>query len=105
MTFPNIIGPDKFAGGVLTYNDRFGNDPNTRIVIPVVFENLLATTAVLDTGAPWCVLNPYDAEVLNLENRADCWESLRPLSLRGFKYQGRLCRIPVSFEADRGMGM
>jgi hypothetical protein len=105
MLFTDIIGPGKFASGMLTYTDQFANDPNTRIVVPVTFENSVFTTAILDTGAPWCVLNPEEAEALNIDQRPDCVMSDRPLGIRGLTYQGILCRIPITFEAERGEGM
>jgi hypothetical protein len=105
VAFIDILGPGRFAAGMLTYTDRFGRDPNTRIVVPVTFEHIIITTAVLDTGAPWCVLNPEEAVALNLNERVDCGTSGTPLRLRGMSYHGRLCRIPVSLNAERGKGM
>lgn len=105
MAFWDILGVDKFAIGVLTYTDQFGRDPNTRIVIPVTFENTILTTAILDTGAPWCVLNPEEADVLKISQRPDCWESSKPLGLRGINYRGHLCRVPITLRAERGYGM
>jgi hypothetical protein len=102
MTFDSILGSGKFAAGVLTFVDHYAGDPNnTRIVVPVTFETI-ATTAILDTGAPWCVLNPDEAETLHLEDRADCWEPPTPLRIRGIAYRRRLCRVSTRFKAEVG---
>lgn len=100
----NLFGPNRFAHGVMTYLDQFGSDPNTRIVVPVTFENTIRTTAIVDTGAPWCVLSPEDAEELNIDQRAECQDTKR-LMVRGTWYGGKLCRIPISLEAEQGRGI
>ena len=102
MTFDSILGPGKFAAGVLTFVDHYAGDPNnTRIVVPVAFETVV-TTAILDTGGPWCVLNPEEAETLALEDRPDCWEPPTPLRIRGIAYRGKLCRVATRFKAEMG---
>src|SRR5260370_36752496 len=104
MAFLDLLGPDGFAVGRLTYSDVFAGDYNARIVVPITVENTIATTAILDTGAPWCILNPYTARRLNLERRADCLKSPRSLHLRGSIYQGQLCQMSIFLEAEEGIG-
>jgi hypothetical protein len=103
MPFSEIIGPGKFAHGLSSYIDRFGKDQNTRIVVFVRFKNAHFTAAIVDTGAPWCIWNPEEAEALDLDN-ADYYEE-QNLHIRGINYSGGLYRIPVSLEAEEGSGI
>jgi hypothetical protein len=52
-----------FATGVVTYQDAYpGQESAARIVIPLVIAAQLRIRAIVDTGAPWCVLDPGIAE-------------------------------------------
>jgi hypothetical protein len=101
VNFPEIIGEDKFAIGRLKYWDTYGSEPTARIVLDATFEDVVTTPAILDTGAPWCILNPEDAAPLKIETRADC-EPTTPLWVRGMLYSGVICRIPLTLQADVG---
>jgi len=102
--FPDLIGAGKFAVGRLRYADTYGSDPSARIVVIATFEMLVTTSVILDTGAPWCILNPLEADVLNLSARADC-SPAEPLRVRGILYTGHICRIPITLNAEIGQSL
>jgi hypothetical protein len=94
--------PKGFAQGVQFYSDYDPSQPHSRIMIPAKFGNLPPTSAVLDTGSPWCILNPYDAPYLDIDYRS-IGQPYENYIIRGVRYNGWLCSgIPLSIEADRG---
>jgi hypothetical protein len=51
-----------FASGLVYYEDQYpGQDPTARIVLTVTVAGLHTLPAIVDTGAPWCLL---DADIL-----------------------------------------
>jgi hypothetical protein len=93
------LGPDEFAQGVVYYSDYDPTQRHSRIIIPVTF-GTLHTSAIVDTGSPWCILGPDEATELNL----NAYESFvtPPLIIRSGRFSGTLYRIPVSVEAIQG---
>lgn len=90
-----------FARGVQVYSDYDPSQKHSRIMIYVRFGNLPTATAMLDTGAPWCILKPQDADDLNIKYRATSQPD--EMIIRGVRYSGWLCdQIPVTIEAHRG---
>lgn len=89
-----------FATGLVTYKDHYpGHNTDARIVLPITIAGMLTTPAILDTGAPWCVLDP---ELLaELRPTLDLQET-SPLFLRGVRYTGQLVRVPLRIPAERG---
>ena|SRR5579859_3204670 len=100
--FSDLIGPESFAIGILTYTDRFGTDQaqNTRIVVTLQFGSRLISNAVIDTGALWCILNPEKAEQIAPHQKEQL--GTERLIVRGLTYTGHLFRIPVTVIADEG---
>jgi len=91
---------EPFATGALTYDDgQPESAANARIMIQVQIEGQ-AIRAMVDTGAPWVVLDPELAEDMQIEGGAPV-ESAR-LQIRGTTYDGSLHRIPVHLLAERG---
>jgi hypothetical protein len=96
---------DIFACGAIKYLDHYADNSDVRIVIPIYFGNQsLPIPAVVDTGAPWCVLDPILIEKLGSDV-----EQLQPvhspLNIRGIAYFGWLYRVPMSLEASLGAGL
>jgi hypothetical protein len=57
---------------------------------------------VLDTGSPWCILNPFQANQLEIDYRAIC-QPYENFIIRGVRFNGWLCEgIPITLEANRG---
>ncbi len=100
--FPELVGEGYFATGVVTYADHFGGDQaqNTRIVLLAEFGQGVLASAIVDTGALWCILNPQIAETIAPPTME--WVGDERLVIRGLLYRGRLFRMPVRLLADEG---
>jgi hypothetical protein len=95
-----MLGSD-FVSGAVTFLDKWGN--NDRIVIPLIFSGKLIM-AIIDTGAPYCILAPDIANELGIDLTAG--ERLKtPMSTRLGRYDGWLCRVPVTIESELGAGI
>lgn len=90
--------------GRIEYVDRHPNDKNYRIVMPVLFgDSVLPTMCIVDTGAPWCILDPEEALALGLDPN----NALEPttIGIRGFSYHGYLHRVSIRLEALEGKAL
>jgi hypothetical protein len=77
------LGLGIFACGAIKYFDHYANDLDARIVMPIRLGNLpLPVPAIVDTGAPWCVLDPRLIESLG-PNAERLQPTRRPLNIRG----------------------
>lgn len=98
--------PATFAQGVTTYRDDDPSQIHSRIIVPVRFNNdSQEVLAVVDTGAPWCILSPSDAvaAAIDYQNEGEWGHSL---IIRGSNISGWLCMdIPVHIDAERGTGI
>jgi hypothetical protein len=92
--------PPNFVQGVVSYLDRDPTQRHSRINVPARFDSIL-TNAVVDTGAPWCILSPDEALELGISS-ADGDEWVSEFWLRGYRVSGRLHRLPVTLEATAG---
>src|SRR5687767_9383309 len=91
---PEDIIPSGFAQGMVSYWDYEPTQRHSRIVIPVSFGNV-ATSAILDTGSPWCVLSPEEALATGIDYQALAFEYVN-FYIRGYLYRGWLCSgIPI----------
>jgi hypothetical protein len=91
-----------FVGGAITFIDEW--DQNSRIVIPVNFGNKLII-AIVDTGAPYCIIAPNVADEIGIDRSAG-HRLTRGISTRMGRIGGWLCNgIPVTLEAERGNGI
>ena len=91
-----------FACSQTSYTDQIGEHPESRIYVLVQFDTLPKTFAVLDTGAPWSILNEEQAKELN-PNYKDEAIGTRKLNIRGEKTEGVLIRLPVTICAEQGV--
>jgi hypothetical protein len=93
---------DNFSQGVTGYRDHYpGQEQFARIVLAVTLEGRLPVQAVVDTGAPWCVIDPILAE--RVKSAADVgYELGMKLMIRGVRYKGKLIRMLITLEAERG---
>jgi len=91
-----------FAVGVTPCIDHHPKDPGRyRLVIGVRVGQLSPTQMIVDTGAPWCVLDPELAEQANLPLEDQDLLKER-LLLRGDRYEGWLVRTPITLVAEAG---
>lgn len=96
-----LRGSNSFATGACYYQDYPPNEPqNRRLVIPLrLAEENIITYAVVDTGAPWSVLDPGRTKTLTGYSIDDT--DVR-LQIRGTRFKGDLWRIPVEMVAHEG---
>lgn len=100
--FVHVLISGGFAVGATGYRDHYpGQERFTRVVLPVVVEERLTVPAIVDTGAPWCILDPAIARQLGLAVRAE-YTPDEKLLIRGIEYKGKLLRMDISLEAEHG---
>ena len=87
--------------GQLHYLDYFPDDREARIVAPLVVEQLVTIPAIVDTGAPYCIVNSYWTEKLNFDP-AEAVSDEQRLAIRGYVVRGYLYRVAFTLEADEG---
>ncbi|MBZ0315058.1 MAG: hypothetical protein K8L91_01475 [Anaerolineae bacterium] len=98
------LGPNEFVQGRMFYGDFWEDETYAKIVVTITYDNLIITSAILDTGAPWSVLNPAEFQVL--AGQYDPSLAAHDfLNIRGQKYRGHIWRIPATLEAGRGTGI
>ncbi len=87
------------ASGAARYDDEYpGNAHQARVVVWLSLPDGLEIPAVLDTGAPWCILNPESLPEVAMQGPG----LVRRLVVRGEEYEGRMVRIPLVLRADEG---
>lgn len=92
--------PAPFASGAVSYSDSYpGEEKSRRIVVLVTVAGQTSTPAVVDTGSPWCILDPEIAEQLGAFERTE-W--LRGHLIRGETWDGWLGRVEITLNADHG---
>jgi hypothetical protein len=98
------LGLNIFAEGAGKYSDSYEDEDtaNNRIVLHICIANRTELPVILDTGAPWCVLDPLEFE--KIADHADFARDMM-LNIRGESYIGGLYRIPISIEAVFGKSL
>lgn len=96
------FGLNIFAGGAAEYSDYYPEkaEEGPRIVLYVYLANQkMPTPFIIDTGSPWCVLDPAE-----FEKMADQADSIydTSLNIRGESYDGRLYRLFICLPAVIG---
>lgn len=90
-----------FSTGVTTYEDSYpGDEGNARIVLSVSIERRISTQAIVDTGAPWCILDPELAREVGVSDDGGYTPATR-LSIRGFSYTGSLHAMSIGLRDER----
>ena len=104
LQFPS---KEPFATGSITYTyaPATPQDVTNRIQLPIVvtMDSSFETLAVLDTGAPYMILDPTIAETIGFRPE----QSLGQISMqiRGQKMPGSLVRLNISLEAQQGQDL
>jgi len=99
-SLPTIIG--NFAQGMIHYRDHYPNQEQlARIVLPIIVENKMAVRAIVDTGAPWCIIDPAIVRRTGTATRKG-YKLGEKLMIRGMWYEGEIIRMLFSLEAERG---
>lgn len=100
--FATLLISGDFATGVTYYEDLYSDEEQVaRMVLPISVEGHLIVPAVVDTGAPWCVIAPDVARRVGAMAGID-YQPDQLLMLRGTRYEGKLVRIQISLEAEEG---
>jgi hypothetical protein len=99
--FPALFASG-FASGMARYVDHYpGQYDTARIVVLISVGGLPPMEAVVDTGAPWCILDPSMAELLDVRE-SDAGAQLQQLQTRWGLIEGQLHRVTVSLLAEDG---
>jgi len=100
--FQQVLISDGFAVGSVNYTDRYpGDERNARIVLTITSPRGHAIEMIVDTGAPWCILDPELAESWGLLAKAE-HVSLEWINVRGERFAGRLVRTNLTMQASYG---
>ena len=100
--FTQLFISGDFASGVTYYDDYYpGQEGATRMVVTIVVESVVSVQAIVDTGAPWCILAPGIFPWLGrMPPGGD--DPYEVLNVRGIRYEGRLSMMDISVKADYG---
>jgi hypothetical protein len=99
-SFSQPLFASGFAVGATRYLDRYLGQDDTRIVLIASLAGRVTIEAIVDTGAPWCVLDPGLVDLI-----ADLIVDEVPvaaLAIRGVVYTGRLVRVRLGIQVDIG---
>lgn len=100
--FANTLFETGFVLGVTSFQDEYpGEEGQARIVVSAIPENWSSTPMILDTGAPWCILDPEIAAELGMDPNLGYVPKQR-IFLRGTKHKGGILRIRITVPADQG---
>jgi hypothetical protein len=102
--FDSLFFKNNFAVGSLFYSDHYpGHAQHARIVVFVAPEHNPESKIpmIVDTGAPWCVLDPDLADDWGLEPIA-VYEPNMKINIRGYEFDGRLARGHIVVHAASG---
>jgi predicted aspartyl protease len=97
---------NSFASGVLTYTYRPINPQETSnriIIIPIEIGNGIKIEAVIDTGAPYVILDPNLAPLAGFTPELVLSEEI--MLIREVKLSGKIARLGFSLRADEGDDM
>jgi hypothetical protein len=96
-----LEGRRPFTTGSATYlyQPATENETTPRILLRVAFDGFI-TTAAIDTGASFVILDPRIAEVIEINNRSGIPQ--KNVFLRNDKLDGYLHRISISLIANEG---
>jgi len=102
--YDSILFNSGFAVGSTVYDDHYpGDDEQNRIVLNVALEGQKGTAVkmIVDSGAPWCILNPRLLEEGNLVSEVN-YSHTTKLNIRGEIRWGHLIRANVILKAMNG---
>jgi hypothetical protein len=100
--FAELLISGDYATGLTYYEDYHPTQENlARIVLNVTVGGSLTIEAVMDTGAPWCILDPAIVRRLGLAEIAS-YKPETKLIIRGIPYEGRLLRTGISLRDEYG---
>jgi hypothetical protein len=100
--FSHSLFASQFVTGVLRYEDYYPNEESeARIVLPISVAGFINAHAIVDTGAPWCVLDPAIVRLVVPASEFR-YPATHHLLIRGIWYWGLLFRIGLTLNAEEG---
>jgi hypothetical protein len=100
--FVQALIANDFATGVTYYEDSYPTEEmSARMVLQVAVEGQVLVHAIVDTGSPWCILDPDIVERLGVINNVE-YAPEEKMLIRGFLYEGKLLRMRIGLEAEYG---
>ena len=100
--FTQTLIDSGFASGVTRYEDHYpGYEESARVVIEVHVESGYPVPAIVDTAAPWCVLDPEIVQRLQAFGPVD-YDPTTRLIIRQGSFEGRLLKLNLSLQAEQG---
>lgn len=99
--FAKSLFASEFATGAAEYRDAYVGDSAARLVLAVSINDGEFVDVIVDTGSPWCILNPETAKASNIFDTAilvenSIWE------VRGISYSVAVTRTTISIPAEFG---
>lgn len=102
--FDDLLIGGHFATGVATYEDFYpGDKENARIVLSVSIAGRISTEAIVDTGAPYCILAPQLVKQAGISPDSG-YAPTGPLKIRGIFYRGTLHRMSIVLRNEQEGG-
>lgn len=101
--FAQLLLTGDFASAITRYTDHYaGEEEYARIVVPIRPENVhYPVLAVVDTGSPWCILDPEITKQVHVSGQSE-YVSEGSLRIRGDKFRGKLFRMGISLQIEEG---
>jgi len=93
-----------FASSCTPYQDSYEGRPGNRICITVKFGDLPATTAIVDTGAPYCVLSREQIVATHPNYKYEAIGEVT-LQMAGILPHGVIVRWPITLLAEKGQDL
>ncbi len=102
--FGSLLFNAGFAIGAMHYEDHYlGDDRQNRMVLSIAPERraFADVDMIVDSGAPWCLINPEFYDAWGLEFEKD-YEPAHAMWIRGMRWLGHLTRTNLILKADDG---
>lgn len=100
--FTQLLFSGNFASSMAYYQDYYSEfDLTARMVVAITIESHVSVRAIVDTGAPWCVLDPDVVGDLRVAKPADYSPEIE-LNIRGINYRGKVSRLRITIQAIEG---
>ncbi len=91
-----------FATGLARSSDNLpGRVSAAHMVLTIRIGGLITTQAILDTGSPWCILNPDMVAILG-DLVEETYVPTESLVIRRIYYQGRFARVVIRLLVEAG---
>ena len=102
MHFTDDLRACGFATGLARSSDNLpGRVSAAHMVLTIRIGGIITTQAILDTGSPWCILNPDMVAILG-DLVEETYVPTESLVIRRIHYQGRFARVAIRLLVGAG---